>query len=313
MVVFCERPRYRTAMTYTDIMPFSGSPLDFCETKRSPQELRDYMAKPAARSILFHKGRPAVGQDGELIRVHPSELIGQNLIDPHVIFLGIDGKRPIFAANLAENNAVTLEADFEQNLRDVGGRLSVEDLALTGRAKAIFDWHRDHIYCAKCTAPTNQSEGGHKRVCSRESCAAEHFPRVNPVVIMLVVHEDKVLLGRGPGWPEGFMSALAGFVSPGETIEEAVAREVLEESGIKTTNHRYIASQPWPFPSQLMIGVISDALNTDIIINKEELEEARWFTREDVTAVFNRTGEAFKRPPRITIAHQLLKYWLENK
>jgi NAD+ diphosphatase len=299
-------------MTFTNIMPFAGSPLDFCETKRSAEELQKYMASPSARAILFYKGNPAVNSDFTLIRVHPSELIGRNLVDPHVIFLGLDGKRPIFAANLAQNDTVTLETDFN-NLREIGGRLSVEDLALVGRAKSIFDWHRDHIYCSKCGAPSNPDDGGHKRVCTRPDCQAEHFPRVNPVVIMLVVKDDKLLLGRGLGWPEGFMSTLAGFVSPGETLEEATEREVFEESGIRTKNHRYIACQPWPFPSQLMMGVICEAENSDIVINRDELEDARWFTREEVAAVFNKTGNAFNRPPRITIAHQLIKYWLNEK
>lgn len=298
-------------MTYTNLMPFAGSPIDFCETQRSPEELQDFMAKPAARAILFYKGQPAIDAKGKLIRVHPTELIGQNLVDPHVIFVGLEGNRPIFVGNLQKNDAITLEKDF-QNLRTVGGQMSAEELSLAGRAKSILDWHFHHPFCAKCAAPTNPGDGGNKRICSRESCATDHFPRVNPVVIMLVVHEDKILLGRGPGWPEGFMSALAGFVSPGETIEEAVAREVEEESGIKTKNHRYIASQPWPFPSQLMIGVISDAINTDITINEDELEDCRWFTREEVKAVFDETGDAFTCPPRVTIAHQLMKYWVEQ-
>lgn len=298
-------------MTYTDIMPFAGSPLDFCETKRAPEDLQAYMKDRSARAILFYKGQPSVGMNGKLYRLHPSELIGQNLVDPHVIFMGLEKDRPIFAANLAEDDKLTIAESF-QSLRAVGGRLSAEELALAGRAKSIFDWHKDHKFCAKCAAPTNPKDGGHKRGCTREDCATEHFPRVNPVVIMLVVHEDKILLGRGPGWPEGFMSALAGFVSPGESIEEATAREVLEESGIETKNHRYIACQPWPFPSQLMMGMISEAVNTDITLNPEELEDARWFSREDVAAVFDKTGEAFKRPPRITIAHQLIKYWLDS-
>ncbi len=298
-------------MTYTDLMPFAGSPIDFCETQRSPEELQAFMAKPAARAILFYKGQPAIDAEGKLIRLHPTELIGQNLIDPHVIFLGLEGDRPIFVGNLQKNDAITLEKDF-QSLRTVGGQLSDEELALAGRAKSILDWHFEHPFCAKCSAPTNPGEGGNKRICSRESCAAEHFPRVNPVVIMLVIHEDKLLLGRGIGWPEGTMSALAGFISPGETMEEAVAREVEEESGIKTKNHRYIASQPWPFPSQLMLGVISDAINSDIEINKDELEDCRWFTREEVKAVLDKTGNAFSRLPRITIAHQMMKYWVEQ-
>jgi len=129
---------------------------------------------------------------------------------------------------------------------------------------------------------------------------------------MLILSGDKVLLGRGAGWPEGAMSALAGFISPGESMEEAVARETFEEVGLKIKNPRYIFSQPWPWPSQLMMGVICDAESEELTINKNELEGAKWFTREDVQAVYNKTGEAFLRLPRFTIAHHLLRYWLET-
>ena len=129
---------------------------------------------------------------------------------------------------------------------------------------------------------------------------------------MLVTDGDRVLLGRGPGWPDGFMSALAGFVSPGETVEETAQREVMEEVGIKTKNPRYLFSQPWPFPSQLMMGYILEAVTTEITRDPNELEDARWFTREEVLAVFEKTGTAFMCPPRQTIAHQLLRHWLSE-
>ena len=127
---------------------------------------------------------------------------------------------------------------------------------------------------------------------------------------MLVTDGDRILLGRSPGWPEGFMSALAGFVSPGESPEEAAMREVEEEAGIKTKNPRYMFSQPWPYPSQLMMGIRLEAVNREISVNQDELEDARWFTREEVKAVFEKRGEAFKRPPRTTIAHQIIRAWL---
>ena len=153
-------------------------------------------------------------------------------------------------------------------------------------------------------------DGGAKRTCPH--CETEHFPRVNPVVIVLVTHEDKTLLGRGPGWPDGAMSTLAGFVSPGETIEEAAKREILEEVGIDTDNYTYLFSQPWPYPSQLMIGLSCTAKSDKLSINKVELEDAKWYSRDEVAAVMNKTGDAFLRPPRVTIAHQLLTHWLQS-
>jgi len=182
---------------------------------------------------------------------------------------------------------------------------------LAGRARSIFDWHRTHPFCAQCGAGTTSAEGGAKRVCG--SCETEHFPRVNPVVIFLIEHEDSVLLGRGNGWPPGYYSALAGFVSPGETIEEAASREGMEEVGARLSDHRYMFCQPWPFPSQLMIGLISQAADKTVRVDEKELEAANWFTRAEVQAVFDGTGEAFMRPMRSTIAHQLLRAWLSDQ
>jgi NAD+ diphosphatase len=296
-------------MTDAFIMPFAGGIIDHVETQRSAAELQAFVAKPQARCICFHKGAPALNADGGLKRIHPSELIGRNLIDPGPIFLGLENDAPIFAASLQNPTDVTDEELF-QELRAATRALSPQDMALAGRAKSLLDWHFNHRFCAKCGQVSQPQEGGLKRKCP--SCETEHFPRVNPVVIMLILSGDKVLLGRGAGWPEGAMSALAGFVSPGESMEEAVARETFEEVGIKIKNPRYIFSQPWPWPSQLMMGVICDAQSEDLTINKDELEDAKWFTREEVQAVYNKTGDAFLRLPRFTIAHHLLRHWLEN-
>ena len=296
-------------MTDNFIMPFAGGTLDHVETQRSAEELQAFVAKPQARCICFHKGSPALKEGGGLKRIHPSELIGRNLHDPGPIFLGLEGDAPIFAANLANPTDVAKEDQF-QDLRSATRFLSPEDMALAGRAKSLLDWHIDHRFCAKCGQVSQPQEGGIKRQCP--SCDTEHFPRVNPVVIMLILSGDKVLLGRGVGWPEGAMSALAGFISPGESMEEAVARESFEEVGIKIRNPRYIFSQPWPWPSQLMMGVICEAESEDLTVNKAELEGANWFTRDEVQAVYNKTGEAFLRLPRFTIAHHLLRHWLET-
>ena len=290
-------------------MPFAGGILDHVETRRSAEALQAFIAKPQARCICFHKGAPALRREGGLKRIHPSELIGRNLIDPGPIFLGLEGDAPIFAASIQNPTDVTVEELF-QDLRSATRMLNPQDMALAGRAKSLLDWHFNHRFCAKCGQVSQPEDGGIKRKCP--SCEAEHFPRVNPVVIMLILSGDKVLLGRGAGWPEGAMSALAGFMSPGESMEEAVARETFEEVGIKIKNPRYIFSQPWPWPSQLMMGVICEAESEELTINKDELEDAKWFTREEVEAVYNKTGEAFLRLPRFTIAHHLLRHWLET-
>ncbi len=288
-------------------IPFAGDPLDYAEDKRDGETLQKLIGQTNARAVILHKGKIGIGDGGRPHRIHPSELIGHNLHNPGPVFLGLDGERPIFAASLANPEEFLPEENYVE-LRGLGGHLPPADLALVGRAKSLFDWHHTHRHCVSCGGQTMGKDGGAKQQCT--GCNLESFPRINPVVIMLVTDGDRILLGRGPGWPEGFMSALAGFVSPGETPEEAAMREVEEESGIKTKNPKYMFSQPWPYPSQLMMGIRLEAINTDISIDPKELEEARWFTREDVAAVFEKRGEAFKRPPRSTIAHQIIRAWL---
>ncbi|MFB9373218.1 NAD(+) diphosphatase [Algimonas porphyrae] len=287
-------------------IPFAGSQVDFAELHRSEAKLAELQAESRASTILLHKGQ--VASDGpQLLRAAPAQVAALPLYDPGLIFLGFEGDGdPVFAASLRDDSLLPPDALIDLRLQ--GHRLAADALALAGRARSIFDWHRTHPFCAQCGQATVSSEGGAKRVCG--ACETEHFPRVNPVVIFLIEHEDSVLLGRGHGWPPGFYSALAGFVSPGETIEEAASREGLEEVGAVLSGHRYLFCQPWPFPSQLMIGLVSQARDKRVTIDKKELEDARWFSRADVSAVFSKTGEAFMRPPRTTIAHQLLKAWL---
>ncbi len=288
-------------------IPFAGDALDYAENERSPEELQALMGKTSARAILLFKGRVGIGKGGRPHRVHPSELIGHDLATPGPIFLGLEGERPIFAFSVAKPEEFLPEDNFV-SLRGIGGNLSPTDLALAGRAKSLFAWHHLEKHCVSCGSKTVARDGGVKQKCT--GCGAESFPRVSPVAIMLVTDGDKVLLGRGPGWPEGFMSALAGFITAGESIEDAAQREVMEEAGVKTKNPRYLFSQPWPFPAQLMIGLILEAVTTNITIDPKELEDAKWFSRDEVLAVFEKTGQAFMCPPRQTIAHQLLRHWL---
>ena len=187
--------------------------------------------------------------------------------------------------------------------------LSTEEAALYGGARSLVDWHARHRFCAVCGAPTALFRGGWGRRCA--SCNAEHFPRVDPVVIMLAEYEDRVLVGRQPGFPPGFFSALAGFVEPGESLEEAVARELFEEAGIHVGEVAYVASQPWPFPSSLMIGCRAVATGAALTLDTTEIEAAMWVDRAEVRAALTGDmGASFLAPPSLAIARYLLEDWV---
>ena len=182
------------------------------------------------------------------------------------------------------------------------------EAGIAAYATAILTWHRTHPHCARCGHPTDMGEAGFVRTCP--SCGASHHPRTDPVVIMLVTRGDEVLLGRQPSWPPGRYSALAGFVEPGESLEEAVAREVLEEAGIEITAPRYVGSQPWPFPASLMLGFLAEHAGGEPRVGDAELEDVRWFTRDEVRAAARGDG-SIGLPPPLAIARTLIDVWLE--
>jgi NAD+ diphosphatase len=226
------------------------------------------------------------------------------------VFLGFDGDVPKFAAVPGrgdERPAYLQKPDWLAI-----SLLSQGELALYGGARSMVDWHARHRFCARCGAPTDIAKGGWQRDCP--TCQAQHFPRTDPVAIMLVEHDDALLLGRGAQFPPRSFSALAGFIEPGETIEQAVAREVLEEAGVHVHSVSYIASQPWPFPSQLMIGCHGYADARDLVIDHTELDDARWFTRAEVAEAManGKAATAFIPPPAHAIACQMLHWWLEK-
>jgi NAD+ diphosphatase len=194
------------------------------------------------------------------------------------------------------------------DLRRVMTRLSALDAELAATARGMFLWHDSHGFCARCGQPSQPCKGGWQRQCP--ACGAPHFPRSDPVVIMLVTHGNKALLGRSPGWPEGMFSLLAGFVEPGETLENAVRREVFEETGIHVEKPRYLASQPWPFPASLMVGMAAEALDEIITLDPVELEDARWVSREEMAAALAGRVPGFLQARRGAIARDLIERWV---
>ncbi|MBP6363500.1 MAG: NAD(+) diphosphatase, partial [Novosphingobium sp.] len=232
-----------------------------------------------------------------------------------VVFLGLLGGKGCFAE--VSPKLLGSVAPANPRLWAAMSSLSPEELAIYGTARSLVDWHARHRYCARCGNPTVLAKGGWQRSCTNEVCKAEHFPRVDPVTIMLVEHEGQLLLGRQPRFPPRRFSTLAGFVEPGESIEEAVAREVMEEAGVVVRDVSYVGSQPWPFPSSLMIGCHAHALSAELTVDHTELEEADWFTRAEVAAAMaaamagDEDGR-FIAPPPQAIAHHLLKWWLKQ-
>ena len=227
--------------------------------------------------------------------------------DSELILLGVRDEKPHFTGVVRQDGPVILRSPSMWRALSL---LPSEEAAIFGTALSLITWHNTHRFCARCGGPTNLFRAGWGRKCS--NCATEHFPRTDPVVIMLAEYEGKALVGRQSRFPPGNYSALAGFLEPGESIEEAVRRELFEESGIPTGPVRYIASQPWPFGgSQLMIGCIAQAEHDRITIATDEIEDAMWVTRADVAAALSGELTApFKAPPPFAIAHSLLKAWL---
>ncbi|CAH1652250.1 NAD+ diphosphatase [Hyphomicrobiales bacterium] len=230
--------------------------------------------------------------------------------DGESIFLGTIGGVPLFTTTLASDAASVIAERPHLDAVDLRslasqGQLPPEVLGPLGEAKAILHWHARHRFCANCGARTRVEAAGWRRIC--DACGAQHFPRTDPVVIMLAVRNGNCLLGRQPRFADKMYSCLAGFVEPGETIEDAVRRETKEEAGLTVGRVRYLASQPWPFPASLMIGCIAEALHDEITIDRLELEDARWFSRDEAAALLAGTHpDGLSSPKPFAIAHHLL-------
>lgn len=286
-------------------LAFAGQPLDRADPVRADPARLAALCVPEAKLLLVDRLIPRL--EGDCLCWGCVADAGEGA---ELVFLGLRGGEALFAA--VPEGGDTDPAYARRETWAALGRLVAEDLALYGGARSVLDWHARHRFCAQCGGPTAIAKGGWQRDCG--SCGASHFPRVDPVAIMLVEHECRLLLGRSAGFPDGTYSALAGFVEPGETIEEAVAREVLEEAGVRVRDVRYVASQPWPFPSQLMIGCHGIAESDALAIDPNELEDARWFARAEIAEAIDK-GEAstgLRAPTSRAIAHYLLRWWLEE-
>lgn len=284
---------------------FTGGILDRADQVRSdPTLLAEAFADDRARRLLLDGLDPVA--DGDALA---TELLPRYAALDDYILLGIDDRGPLF---VALDPDVPHGGTFSPAAWALADMLPPSEVALYGGARSLVDWHARHRFCAACGAPTAPEKGGWSRRCGR--CRSEHFPRVDPVTIMLAEHGDRVLVGRQPRYPAGRYSALAGFVEPGETVEEAVARELWEEAGIRVRNVRYVMSQPWPFPSSLMIACMAEAEDDVLTIDETELEHAMWVDAAGIRAAMAGAPDApFTAPPPMAIAHHLFVHWLAER
>ena len=314
-------------MRIAETVTFGGSGLDrHASLRRDAAGLAEALARGTV--LPLWRGKPLM--DGPRPGWVPAGHPVLALAGP-AVFLGLDDGVPRFAADLSdwspEAGADAPDAGFFDatvqrhpalgggagfvELRGVMTQLTPREAELVATAKALLQWHRSHGFCSACGARSEMAVGGWQRSCP--ACAAQHFPRTDPVVIMLVTHGNSVLLGRSPGWPEGMFSLLAGFVEPGETIEAAVRREVQEETGVRCGAVSYLASQPWPFPASLMIGARTEALGRDIRIDPDELEQALWVTREELVQSFADRHPLIRPARNGSIANFILRNWLADR
>ena len=294
---------------------FGETGLDRMAERRTDEAwLRRVMEGEDAVILPVWRTRNLIDPEGDgpsIVRISITEFRRVIEDSPYHVFLGYRDNTPHFAVDLSHmDDPLTLpelsgKGEFT-DIREPGLHLPREDGGLLAYVKAIANWHHTHKFCGRCGSVCEPRDGGHMRQCINPDCKAQHFPRTDPAVIMLVHAGDKIILARKKGWPEDRYSILAGFVEQGETLEGAVIREVMEEVGIAVTNVRYHSSQPWPFPANLMFGFFAEAQNETIRIDDDELEHARWFHRDEL---IDEAREYARKPHSISIARRLMSEW----
>lgn len=309
-------------MSQKNLFAFCGSALQR-EAHLREDPLRIAALAKTGALILFWHGQPLFdAASGRLALLEPQATLAAQA--GPATFLGSADGRTYFAAQLCPSSvaAQRLEADPDteigaphgavfRDLRRCLNALNPLDAELAATAKALLHWQANSGFCPSCGAEAQLSAAGWRRDCP--SCAAQHFPRSDPVVIMLVTRGNRALLGRNHGWPEGMYSCLAGFIEPGETAEAAVCREVLEEVGVRLKSPRYIASQPWPYPANIMLGFHAQAADETIMLDAHELEDALWVTREDMVSILDETHPHINGARRGSIAHYLVQSWVNGQ
>jgi NAD+ diphosphatase len=301
-----------------DPLPYSGSPLQRENLRRRERAWIEAQERaPESRYLPLWRLQPLLKRGEERALAWAKREFFEDLDPvPEPVLLGTRDDVAHFAVDVSaapkpeESFGIADVASFE-DLRASVARMPAGDAAIAAQARSLVDWHARHGHCAVCGGHTRSVQGGANRICF--DCQAEHFPRTDPVAIAVVTRGDRCLLGRGPGWPETMYSALAGFVEAGESLEEAVRREVWEESKVVVGAVRYVASQPWPFPSSLMIGCIGTAESEEVEVDLAELDDARWFTRDALRAALDGRREDLTVPPPFAIAHHLIRAWVEGR
>ena len=297
------------------------APIDRVTGRRRDEGwIADRLADPASRFVVVWKDKfllaeaPGSG-DPRAALLSRRELEGCLLNEPGpVVLLGQMDGRVVFALGLREEDdappaELAGRGEFH-SLRRAGALLAQREGALLAYAKAMVHWHRHHSYCGTCGSPTESVEGGHLRVCTHPDCGQHHFPRTDPAIIVLVTSGGRCLLGRQPWWTAGMYATIAGFVEPGESLEAAVAREVMEETGVPVQEVIYQSSQPWPFPRSIMLGFRAVAAGEEITLGDGELEDARWFSRQEIVRGL---GDGWLRlPSAVSISYRLIEDWFDG-
>lgn len=311
---------------------FSAEPFDRNALQRNAGDQTNLLALNSARAMVLWRGKPLFyNQNNPELAWLPLDNALLNEAQDAPIFLGLENDEPRFCYDISAWEDPNMDADQMGNfldqsqnrhpamtddqafleLRAVMSQITPQDAGNAATARGIWAWHESHKFCAKCGQTSVVAQAGWQRTCTK--CDTHHFPRTDPVVIMLITNGNEVLMGRSPNWPEGMYSLLAGFMEPGESIESAVRREVFEEAGIAVGDVGYIASQPWPFPASLMIGCWGRAISTKINIDPVEIEDAQWVTREDLMAAQHEDNPKIKPARKGALAHHLIHMWLRDE
>ncbi|WP_210487074.1 NAD(+) diphosphatase [Rufibacter aurantiacus] len=265
---------------------------------------------PGSVFLPFRNLQPLLTEERQLVPLSAHDLQVRDLpIAP--VLLGVREERAYFAVDLPKTHGLLLDTGTFQDLRDATLQIPRADSSLLAYAKAMLYWNRQHQFCGVCGAPTLSEEAGHMRQCTNPDCQTHHFPRTDTAVITMVTCQDKGLLARQASWPQGMYASIAGFLEPGETLEHAVAREVQEEIGLKVNVVQYHSSQPWPFPASIMVGFTAEVESTHMHLDPQEIEDARWFTRQELKELVA-SGE-IKLPPALSISYRLIQDWLTEK